>query len=212
MPTRSISFRDNFKSYLFVASLGLLAGILTRLSDFFPYDTLWSFSSIATLFGFWMVTAALVIYFSCSNKNAAINVFLYLFSMSFSFYFLKFMLGLFLPSFSDEGFNWHLFLLYDIFALVCGAIGYVLYFWNKGTKLSSLLYALPPGGLAAETIGVGLYLYRHHSFLFQLVFDFLSLLILGCCFYKKSGSKLIYITTVGSVALLGYFLFYRPFI
>lgn len=212
MATYSIKFRDDHKSYLFVAGIGLLAGIITRVSDIFPFDTLWSFSSIATLFGFWMLTTTLVIYFSCSNKNAAINVSVYLLSMSFSFYFLKYILGFFFSRFQDAGFNWHLFLVYGIFVLGCGGVGYVLYFWNKGNKMSNVLYALPIGGLAAETIGVGMYLVINHSFLFQLIFDFSSLAILGWYFYSKSSNKLIFIMTVVSVSLMGYILFYRPYL
>ena len=105
----SKKFKDSCKSYLFVVGLGSLAGIITRLSDIFPHDSLWSFSSIATLFGFWMLTVTLVIYFSCSNKNAATNTLLYLFSMNLSFYLLKYLLGFFVSSFHDEGFNWHFF-------------------------------------------------------------------------------------------------------
>ena len=198
--------------FILMVTLGLLAGIVTRLTDFFPYDNLWSFSSIATLFGFWMLTVTLVIYFSSSNINAAINVLLYLFSMNFSFYFLKYILGFFIPRFYDEGFHWNLFILYNVFALVCGAIGYVLYFWNKGNKLSSFLYALPVSGLAAETIGVSIYLYNNHTFLFQLIFDFLSLLILGFWFYKKANNKLLYLITVVVTTSIGYFLVYRPFL
>jgi len=203
---------DSCKSYSFVTGLGLLAGIITRLSDLFPYDNLWSFSSIATLFGFWMLTVTLVIYFSSSNINAAINVLLYLFGMNFSFYFLKYILGFFIPRFYNEGFQWNLFILYNIFALVCSAIGYVLYFWNKGNKLSSFLYALPVSGLAAETIGVSIYFYKNHTFLFQLTFDFLSLVILCSWFYKKANNKLIYIMTIVTVSLIGYFLVYRHFL
>lgn len=195
-----------------MAVLGSLAGIVTRLTDFFPYDNLWSFSSIATLFGFWMLTITLVICFSSSNINAVINVFLYLFFMNFSFYFLKYLLGFFILRFHDEGFNWSLFILYDVFALVCAAVSYVLYFWNKRNKMSSFLYALPVGGLVAETIGVSFYLYNNHTFLFQLILDFLSLLILGYWFYIKANSKLLYIITVIVISLMGYFLVYRPFI
>ena len=75
------------KSYILMAGLGCLAGILTRLTDFFPYDSLWSLSSIATLFGFWMVTVTLVVLFSRSNRNAAVNVMLYLTAMNISFYY-----------------------------------------------------------------------------------------------------------------------------
>ena len=95
------------KSYLLFVGLGLGAGIITRLSDFFPNDDLWSFSSIATLFGFWMLTVTLIIYFSSSNKNAAINVLLYLLSMNFSFYLLKYLLGFFNPMFDNGGFHWN---------------------------------------------------------------------------------------------------------
>lgn len=192
--------------------LGLTAGIITRLSDLCPNDDLWSFSSIATLFGFWMLTVTLIIYYSSSNKNAAINVLVYLFSMNFSFYFMKYLLGFFIPRFDNEGFQWNLFILYSVLAIVCGAIGYVLYFWNKGNKLSSFLYALPVSGLAAETLGVSFCLYRNHTFLFQLIFDFLSLLILGYWFFKKANNKLLYVISVAVVSSLGYFLVYRPFL
>ena len=212
MIVRSKKLDGSFKSYFFVIGLGLLVGIITRLTDFFPYDDLWSFSSIATLFGFWMLTVTLVIYVSSSNINAAINVFLYLFSMNFSFYFLKYILGFFVLRFYNEGFQWNLFILYNILALVCSAIAYVLYFWNKDNKLSSFLYALPVSGLVAETIGVSIYFYNNHTFLFQLIFDFLSLIVLGFWFYKKANNKMIYIMTIVVVSSIVYFVIYRPFL
>ncbi|GKV70515.1 hypothetical protein NCCP2716_30130 [Sporosarcina sp. NCCP-2716] len=202
-----------FKSYLQFVGLGLTAGIITRLSDFFPNDDIWSFSSIATLFGFWMLTVTLIIYFSISNKDAAINVLLYLLSMNFSYYFLLYVLGFLIPRFYNNGeFQWDIFMLYNVFALVCSAISYVLYYWNKDNKLSSVLYALPVSGLAAETIGVGIYLYYNHTFLFQFVFDFFSLIIIGLWFYRKSNNKLVYSATTIAITLTGYFLVYRPFI
>lgn len=212
MAAHSKNFQNYFKPYLLFVGFGLVAGIITRLSDFFPNDDLWSFSSIATLFGFWMLTVTLIIYFSSSNKNAAINVLLYLFSMNFSFYFLQYILGFFIPRFYIEEFQWTLFILYSVFALVCSAISYGLYFWNKENKLSNFLYALPVSGLAAETIGVSIYLYNNHTFLFQLIFDFLSLIILGCWFYQKANNRLIYIATIVTTTLIGYFLVYYPFL
>ena len=109
-------------------------------------------------------------------------------------------------------FNGILFILYNVFALVCSAISYVLYFWNKENKLSNFLYALPVSGLAAETIGVSIYLYNNHTFLFQFIFDFLSLIILGYWFYQKANNKLIYIATIVVISLIGYFLVYHPFL
>lgn len=159
-----------------------------------------------------MLTVTLIIYFSSSNENAAINVLLYLFGMNFSFYFLKYILGFFIPRFYNEEFQWNLFILYSVFALVCSAISYVLYFWNKENKLSNFLYALPVSGLAAETIGISIYLYNNHTFLFQLIFDFLSLIILACWFYQKANNKLIYIATIVITTLIGYSLVYRPFL
>ena len=212
MIVHSKKLNGSFKSFSFVIGLGLLVGIITRLTDFFPYDDLWSFSSIATLFGFWMLTVTLVIYVSSSNKNAAINVFLYLFGMNFSFYFLKYILGFFVPRFYYEGFQWNLFILYNVLALVCSAIAYVLYFWNRDNKLNSFLYALPVSGLVAETIGISIYLYNNHTFLFQFIFDFLSLIVLGCWFYKKANNKLIYIMTIVAVSSIVYFVIYRPFL
>lgn len=207
----SKEIKIHFKSYLLFIGFGLVAGIITRLTDFFPNDDLWSFSSIATLFGFWMLTVTLIIFFSFSNKNAAINVLLYLFGMNFSFYFLKYIIGFFIPRFYIEGFQWNLFILYSVFALVCSAISYVLYFWNKENKLSNFLYALPVSGLAAETIGVSIYLYNNHTFLFQFIFDSLSLIILAFWFYQKANNKLIYIATIVFTTSIGYLLVYRPF-
>ena len=143
------------KSYILMAGLGCLAGILTRLTDFFPYDSLWSLSSIATLFGFWMVTVTLVVLFSRSNRNAAVNVMLYLTAMNISFYLLKYILGLFLPMFDNEGFHWNLLVLYTALACLCSIGGFVLYVWNKGGSPGSFLYGLPIGGLGAETTDTG---------------------------------------------------------
>lgn len=102
--------------------------------------------------------------------------------------------------------------MYNIFALLCSAISYVLYFWNKENRLSNFLYALPVSGLVAETVSVGIYLFNNHTFLFQLIFDFISSIIVGRLFYQKVNNKLIYIITIAAVASIGYFLVYRAFL
>ncbi|TWT01874.1 hypothetical protein [Planomicrobium sp. CPCC 101079] len=201
-----------FSPYLLFAALGLVAGILTRLTDFFPSGDLWSFSSIATLFGFWMVTVTLVIYVSRSNKDAAVNVLLYLFMMNFGFYFLNYILGLFIPLFYTEGVQWDLFIVYNLLALICSAVGYVLYYWNRSGRLSSFLYALPVSGLAAETVGVGIYLAKHQTFLFQFLFDIAGLIVFGGWFYRKANNKLLYIAAIAVVSSSSYFLVYQPFL
>ncbi|CDM69879.1 putative membrane protein [Clostridium bornimense] len=160
-----------------------------------------------------MTTTTLIIYFSCSNKNAAINVFLYLASMNFNFYFLQSVFEIINSQSGDVYFiNWGLLNTYNIIALACALVGFVLYYWNKQSKLSSLLYALPISGLLAETIGVSIYLYNYHTFLGQFVFDFLSFIALGYWFYKKANNKFLYIITVIIVSSIGYFLVYHSFL
>lgn len=191
--------------------LGLIAGVLTRLTDFCPAGGLWSMNSIATLFGFWMVTVTLVICVSTSNLRAAANVLIYLFCMNVAFYGLKYLLGRFLPQF-DGGFQWSLFWLYNGLALFCAAVSYLLYFWNKGGLPGSVLRGLPVGGLLAETVGVGLYLSAQHTFLFQFLFDLAGLLLIGLWFFKKAKSKTAYLAAALVVGAAGYLLFYRPFL
>lgn len=199
------------KQWPIMILLGLIAGVLTRLTDFCPAGGLWSMNSIATLFGFWMVTVTLVICVSTSNLRAAANVLLYLFCMNTAFYGLKYLLGRFLPQF-DGAFQWDLFWLYNGLALACAVVSYVLYFWNKGGALGSVLRGLPVGGLLAETVGVGLYLSAQHTFLFQFLFDLAGLALIGWWFFKKAKSKPAYLAAVLAVGAAGYLLFYRPFL
>ena len=86
---------------LFLA--GILAGVLCRLSDFCPYESLWSFSSVATLFGFWIVSVGVITMYSVSHRGAFLNTFLYLFGMTISFYGLKYLLGFWVPRFDNGG-------------------------------------------------------------------------------------------------------------
>lgn len=213
MKNGAYKLQNNARSFGAVFMLGLIAGVLTRLSDLAPYEgSLWSFSSIATLFGFWMVTVTVLICLSSSNSNAAANAFLFLFGMTLTFYGLQYALGLFMPRFWQETFQWNLFILYTVLALVCGAISFLLYFWNRGGLLGSVLYALPVAGLAAEALGTGVFLYRHHMLLFQFLFDLAGALVFGICFYRRAARRGVYLGAVLVVALAGYLLFYRPFL
>jgi hypothetical protein len=208
-----IAFKNPVLSYLFVAFLGFIAGIITRLSDLFPSDTLWSFSSIASAFGFWILTTTLLIYFSRSNFNAAVNTFLYLSTMNFSFYFTKYLLGLFFPLFHElEGFSWGLLYQFDILALLCSAIGFVLYYWNKDNPVRDILYALPICGLGAETIGSVLFLCRTHTYLFQLILDSLALASLIMLFSRKVNHPLVFSAVILLGSISGAFLFYFPWV
>ena len=66
------------KSYIKIFLVGTLVGGICRLADYFPADTLWSFSSIQTLLGFWIITNTIIVLLSASNICAGISSFLYI--------------------------------------------------------------------------------------------------------------------------------------
>ena len=61
------------KSYIKIFFVGILVGCICRLADYFPADTLWSFSSIQTLLGFWIITNTTIVLLSTSNICAGIR-------------------------------------------------------------------------------------------------------------------------------------------
>ena len=95
-------FKDRIRLYSILFFIGILVGILCRLTDFFSYESLRSLPSIATLFGFWIASVSLITYCSSSNRKAFWGSFLYMFGMTVSFYTLKFLLGFFWERFSGE--------------------------------------------------------------------------------------------------------------
>ncbi|WP_233505432.1 hypothetical protein [Sporosarcina sp. BI001-red] len=103
-------------------------------------------------------------------------------------------------------------MLYNGLGVVCSVISYVLYNWNKENKWSSFLYALPIGGLAAETMGVGIYLIEHHTFLFQFVFNLTGLAVIGGLFFRHATNKWVFAVTMATISAAGYFVFYHPFL
>lgn len=70
-----MKIRDSIQSYLALFLFGNLAGIICRLSDFFPYESLWSLPSIATLFGFWIASVGIITYCSASNRGTFLHTF-----------------------------------------------------------------------------------------------------------------------------------------
>lgn len=198
-----------YKKYWQMILLGLAAGIITRLSDLCPYDDLWSFSSIATLFGFWIVTNSLIIWFASSNRNAGIMVFLYMFFMDISFYGLEYILGFFFQRFDNGGFRTGLFLIYGVGAIICGIMAYVLYFWNRKGWYSSVFLAGTVGVLLAETVGVTRYLLTQNTFLFQLLFDAVGVICLGVLFGRKAQNKVVFTGCVAVFTVVFYLFLYR---
>lgn len=52
---------NNTKTYCVLFLIGIIAGILCRLTDFLPYEeSLWSLPSMATLFGFWIASIGII--------------------------------------------------------------------------------------------------------------------------------------------------------
>ena len=208
-----MKIKDNYKSYILLLFLGFLAGGVCRLSDFFDYESLWSFPSIATLFGFWIASVSVITYISSSNKGAFINTFLYMFGMTISYYVLKYISGFFIEKFNNEGeFQTNLFLIYSALSLACGIGSFVLYYWNKNNKFSSILYALPVGAMLAEGIGCWFVLINRHMLLAQTVFDSLFALLFGIVFFKKTDNRVLYFATVFVVTALVFFVVYKPFL
>lgn len=200
--------KNTVKSYICIFFVGIVVGCICRLADFFPADTLWSFSSIQTLFGFWIITNTIIVLLSSSNICAGINSFLYMFGMSLSFYGLQSILGMFISSVSG-GFPLDLFVMYAIFSVPCGIAAFILYYWNKDTSFNSILYSLPIGALLAETIATIIYLLQYHKFLFQILMDAIGVIVFGFLFFRKAKSKKIYVIFVGISALMFYFMFYH---
>ena len=112
----NIKLRNTFKSYTMIFIIGILVGCICRLLDYFPADTLWSFSSIQTLLGFWIITNTIIVLLSTSNICAGISSFLYMFGMTFSFYALQAILGMFIPLFSGA-FRFSLFVLFTVLSI-----------------------------------------------------------------------------------------------
>lgn len=201
------------KSPVTVVLIGIFAGILCRFSDLFPYESLWSLSSIATLFGFWIVSVGVITMYSTSHKMAFSNTFLYLFGMTLAFYALKYLLGLFVPQFDNDGvFQTQLFLVYTGLSLLCGLGSAVLYFWNKSRWYSSMLYALPAGALLAEGIACGIILVSKHMLLGQTIFDLAAAAWFFVVMGKKAPNKFVFVGTLAAFAAIVFRVVYQNWI
>lgn len=186
--------------------IGIAVGCICRLADYFPPETLWGFSSIQTLLGFWIITNTMVVMFSSSYLCAGLSSFLYMFGMTLSFYGLKAILGLFVPKFSG-GFNTGLFIMFTIAAIPCAIAVKILYAWNKDNLFNSVLYALPVGALFAEAFATTIFLFVFHQYLFQVLMDAIGAVIFGIIFWRKAKKQdtihFFYWNNIGS------FLFYH---
>lgn len=197
------------RSYSLVFACGLLAGAVTRLTDFFPADDLWGFSSVATLYGFWILSVSVIVLLSGGPLCAGVCSFLYLFAMTLSFYGLQPVLGRFLAQFQRE-FMTSAFLLYTALSLCAGLGAFVLGFWERGPWLGAILGALPVGALLAETVGTGVYLFTRSMFLFQFLMDAAGALALGAWFFRRLEKKAAYCAFVCLAGAAVFLVVYLP--
>lgn len=188
----NIKLVHSLKSYTTIFIFGIFVGCVCRLLDYFPSDTLWSFSSIQTMLGFWIITNTIIVLLSTSNFCAGISSFLYMFGMTLSFYAFQALLGVFIPIFSG-GFRLSLFVLFSFLSLPCALAAFILYYWNEKNIFSTLLYSLPVGALIAEAIAIYIYFLEYHSYLFQLLMDIVGAVIFGIYFLYKVKNKKIYL-------------------
>ena len=209
-----MKINDNKKSYFALFLIGMVVGLLCRLTDFLPYEeSLWSLPSIATLFGFWIASVGIITCLSSSNKGAFINSFLFMFGMTICFYGLKYILGFYIPKFSNEGqFQTDLFIVYSVLSVACGVGSFILYFWNRQNVFNSFLYALPASGMLAEAVACLIVLCNSHMLLAQTIFDIVFGLFFGIKLYKKAYNKILYTGTVAVVTALVFLLMYKPFL
>ena len=77
----------------------------------------------------------------------------------------------------------------------CGMAAFFLYDWNRDRELSSILYALPVGALAAEAAALAIYLSSHQKFLFQLLMDGVGMLAFGALFYRRTRNRKLFISS-----------------
>lgn len=146
-------------------------------------------------------------------KAAFTNTFLYLFGMTLAFYALKYLLGVFVPQFANDGaFQTKLFLLYTGLSLICGLGSAVLYFWNNPRWYSGILYALPAGALLAEGIACGIVLMTRHMLLGQTMFDLMAAAYFGVALGKKAQNKFVFLCALVVVAAIVFHVVYQNWV
>ena len=189
-------FHNNVKNYLQVISFGLTAGILARGMDFMPNTGLWNVSSIVTMYGLWIILAAVFIWRSTSHLAAGLNVlFLYLFT-ALAYFGSAFLLGIFLPRLGYGGFAARQFLYYAAVSVGCGILALILYSWCHGNWYGAIMLAVPIGLLAAETAIVLKLLHAQQTHLLQLLLNAGFCLYLGLQFRKLTKFKELYTVSV----------------
>lgn len=178
-------FRDNSKSYLLLAILGILAGFAVVLFCELPDNRLWDFYYWSSnTFGFWMFSTSLIALFSEKRKCAAINAGIYIFLMflittiykSFRLYWVGNTPFLSLLDLSvNSVYGW---LIYSIpAALLCAALGFVLWSGRKNTFWGKTLRVLPALFILIETVVLLYSVFAYQTKLFSALTNLICLVV-----------------------------------
>ncbi len=196
-----VVFKNNIKSYLLVFLLSVLAGLSLIMCLMLPNNSLWSFSYwSSSTYGFWMFTTSLIVLLSEKRKTAIINTSMYVFMIflittiyqSIKMYFnsyTPFDSLMEIPINSING-----WLLYSIIpAVICGALGAILYSGRKNKIYSKILCVMPAIFILIETTILFISVFTKQMKLFSAITDLISLILyiifLMRCVFNKNIKK-----------------------
>ena len=179
--------KNNFKSYLIISILGVLAGLVVWFFSQFPYDDLWSFSLFSSMsLGFWVFTSAVIVFFSKERKSAVISEMLYVYFMFFFTGVGKItrlvQSGAGVLNFNNVFFD---IIFYGVpYAIICGLLAHVLFNAKKRNILGNLLLLLPFIYILIELIDFSIKLFTNKTNLFMVIIDSLCLITYIILFRK----------------------------
>ena len=189
-------FRHNLKSYALVTALGLLAGFSVVLFIELPDNSFLSFYYwSSSTFGFWVFSTSLIVFFSESRKCAAINAGIYIFNVPYYDRTSIFSalsqrsnaVSVIIRTYANHIGGW---LLYSVPpALVCAALGIILWYGRKNKIWGRLLCAMPAVFLFAETVILFYSVFAHQTRFFSALSDLGCLLVYLFVFFKTNRKQ-----------------------
>ncbi len=185
-----VLFRHGVRSCLAAAGLGILAGLLVAFFSRFPADDLWGLACFSSsTFGFWFFTTGLIVLFSEKPYTAALNAALYV-------YFMFYVTGIFKrlavvnAGYNDFSYFWNGLrqeLSYGALpALLCAALGFVLWHGRKKKLPCVLLRFAPALCIAAEAALLWIAVAGRGQMLFVALLDTVCALLFTFIVYKNS--------------------------
>ena len=183
-------FKNNFKSYLIVVALGVLAGLLVAFFSKFPGDDLWSFALFSSVsLGFWFFSSSLIALFSSKNYVAGINVAIYVYFMFYITGIFKRLtmvnLGYNTMSYFYNGFLEEL--SYGLIpAIACFILAFVLWYGRKDKMPFKIIRYLPAIAILIELLSIVFKLFTVKQGLFMLFIDSLCIIIYVIIIFKNN--------------------------